>query len=522
MVTIQEFTMNMPEETVKYLKDSLMFFSLYKKNHAKIQNHSNYFIDKSDKLCILCSLLLATQKNEELNLILQRSNYYVEKVIYERDFSRKKMESELRHNGVLQYVAAEVEDEDNKYKQILNDKYVIDDITLEHLFDSISKELLSNIDPSEYSRLRPFDLLDRYVHHYIDYGNKGVPYKSNLALEDECVICNMIDLTAKVYNTILDKYKKKDIIKKKEEQIPIEIRTKMLEEEETPELEASSPVEILSYGNELQLHSDFIGDEFVSLDKNIDNYDFSNLNEIYERVIKARNANSKRKFINKLLFGSKEVYPKINEDIVDDIMLAIDNVIEPLYKDVNNFYLMINYLGVYKTKIVEHLNNVDIKINELTEELDNTSKDDIINITRLHTFINALNVKKNSFLKSINLITQFICRLYLVMQNNLTTISSLEMSRDILLPLVKTELVISDSISNQKIGYQLTGEVVSLLNDIVNRNTDGIEETLNSIKLLNLPEDKLELVNNNLTEALRELTVSIGENESLEINSKKY
>jgi len=301
-----------------------------------------------------------------------------------------------------------------------------------------------------------------------------------------------------------------------EETLSIDDRSTLLEAMQTKELSPQNTTDIVMYGNDLSKHTTFINNQCPELV--LKSYEDSAtegiqevLSNIYEKTqVPTRPQTFFEKLMGVQVEAKEEV--KINGRAISELKSVVSNYITPLYEDIRTFDSLVKYLGIYRKKVNEHQEKAESKLTLLREELKNTSEEDFEKILRLQTYVKAIEAKRDSFVLTDQLVKQYIYKAYLVMQNDLVTLTGLEMSRDALIPLLEAEVVLGNGIMNQTSGAKVTESIVNLLGEVVKKNAVGIEASLEAVKATGIPEAQLSRISQDVTNYLGQLSTTTNPN----------
>lgn len=295
-----------------------------------------------------------------------------------------------------------------------------------------------------------------------------------------------------------------------ESTLTIDDRRSILDKAITPEVNTTNTTSIVTYGSELSKHTSFINEhctELVLKDQTKEATETiqSVLDKIYEkRKVPVRQQTWFEKLVGAEVETSEEL--KVNGVVINDLKSVVSQYIAPIREDIKTFDSLVRYLETYRKKVIEHREKATQMLAQLTEESKVISEDDFEKLLRMQTYIRAVKSKKDSFELTNQLVKQYIYKTYLLMQNDLVTLSGLEMSRDVLIPLLEAEMIIGNSIQNQTNGAVITQNIVKLLGEVVSRNTVGIQQSLETIKRLGIPEENLLVLSKDIAKYLEQIS----------------
>ena len=167
------------------------------------------------------------------------------------------------------------------------------------------------------------------------------------------------------------------------------------------------------------------------------------------------------------------------------------------------------YMETYRKKNLEYIDTITVAIEEVKRKLDSINIDDNYGeYLRIKTCLSALERKKEGFLLTDQLTRQNIAAIYLSMQSLLETVVGLEISRDALIPLIGTGVVIGKGIETNVDGKDINRQVITLLNDIVKKNSDGIRTGMKELEEPLLLSADMKLLSDNLTSYVNTFVMS--------------
>ncbi len=294
-----------------------------------------------------------------------------------------------------------------------------------------------------------------------------------------------------------------------ESTLTIDDRCSRLDRVVTPEVNTTSTTSILTYGSELANHTTFINEHCTGFVLKNQNQEASEtirdvLDKVYEKKKVQKRA---RTWFEKLVGTEVETTEeiKVNGLAIAELKSVVSQYIEPLYDDIRTLDSLAKYLETYRKKVVEHRNKADEMWQHLSEDSKAIDEDDFEKILRMQTYLKAVKSKKDNFELTDHLVKQYIYKTYIVMQNDLVTITGLEMSRDVLIPLLEAETLLGNSIQNQVNGATITENVVKLLGEVVSKNTVGIQQGLDAIKESGISEEKLSILSQDIAKYLTQI-----------------
>ena len=301
-----------------------------------------------------------------------------------------------------------------------------------------------------------------------------------------------------LYTELVDR---KDYI----EVLTVEDRTKLLERNRVETLDYYSTNSVLNFGAALQSHAVFINDTFGKVISDASTRtETEDLSKVISGVcIEEKEEVKKLSWFDKI-FGAVEETPKthirIDDSALSNLKDLINNKLSPLYTYVSMEDELGKYMETYRKKNLEYIDTITVAIEEVKRKLDSINiNDNYGEYLRIKTCLSALERKKEVFLLTDQLTRQNIAAIYLSMQSLLDTVVGLEISRDALIPLIGTGVVIGKGIETNVDGKDINRQVITLLNDIVKKNSDGIRTGMKELEEPLLLSADMKLLSDNLT-----------------------
>ena len=280
---------------------------------------------------------------------------------------------------------------------------------------------------------------------------------------------------------------------------------------EVKQMNVSDINDMMSYGNELSKHFVTINEEehkLLSGDSN--DKSIANINEIitnsYE-VIEPKKSFFKWLFVeetNNNITIKLEAIPKLKE--------AINTNINILSSELLTYDKIRKYIIEYAKKNREYV----IKTSEIVALLENKINE--VNPNDPYGYIDSLQVssqlqiareKQNRFNTSNQLLNQELFKINQAIVNHFITINALEMARDDLLPLISSEILISQGNKDVNSSLELSKNIMDLFKAMLERNVDSTKEVLtkiNSIYSLNGTTELLNMHINNYINTIDDTT----------------
>ena len=288
---------------------------------------------------------------------------------------------------------------------------------------------------------------------------------------------------------------------------------------EVKQMNVSDINDMMSYGNELSKHFVTINEEehkLLSGDSN--DKSIANINEIitnsYE-VIEPKKSFFKWLFLEDTPSNNitikLEAIPKLKE--------AINTNINILSNELLTYDKIRKYIIEYAKKNREYV----IKTSEIVALLENKMNE--IDADDPYSYIDSLQVssqlqiakeKQNRFNTSNQLLNQELFKINQAIVNHFITINALEMARDDLLPLISSEILISQGNKDVNSSLELSKNIMDLFKAMLERNVDSTKEVLTKINSIYSLNGTTELLNMHINNYINTI-----DNTTNKENSKK-
>lgn len=358
-----------------------------------------------------------------------------------------------------------------------------------------------------------------FIDHYKKYADKARSYSYSVnkdlrfvskllfddAANDSMVIETITALTGNTYSIL-----KEEVLSGQEHIIPLTVtdRIKLLDEEEVSTVDISDIRSVIEFGNSLTAHSKYIYDELPKIaTSDTQSTAVSTINGLMEKLVvpEPKEEQPKRRGLFKLFRVEEPVEiveppRKIDGSTIEEIRSEIDKSIVLLQRELYGYDGIKKYIESYRIKNKEFYEETSKAIEQLEKKLEALSDADGDYAKRLeyNTYLQALRDKKGRFETSNVLMCQELYKVSAMMANHFVTINALEMARSDLLPLIGSELAINIGNQSQANGLKLSNTIVSLFQNVLNRNIEGASSNLELLKSSAIPEDLLSQLENSI------------------------
>ncbi len=234
-----------------------------------------------------------------------------------------------------------------------------------------------------------------------------------------------------------------------EDTLNIEERTDYLSSLPVPSIEKLSPMEIITCDNSLGLHATYIQDEYPKLiSSNELSVATSKILELTKGIFTENEIVVEPKgFLDRLRGTPPEIKKeiKLSPEVIKSLKPNLDIQIKVLYDEAQNLSALKNYVEVYYHKNKAFIKELATTLETYKKKYESTDKSNIFEISNLSSYISVLENKLNISNLTDTLLMQEFFKLNQAIVNHATTINSLILSRDVLIPLIGTELVVGNS-----------------------------------------------------------------------------
>lgn len=288
---------------------------------------------------------------------------------------------------------------------------------------------------------------------------------------------------------------------------------------EVKQMNVSDINDMMSYGNELSKHFVTINEEehkLLSGDSN--DKSIANINEI---ITNSYEVIEPKKSFFKWLFNEEETNNNITIKLeaIPKLKEAINTNISILSSELLTYDKIRKYIIEYAKKNREYV----IKTSEIVALLENKMNE--IDADDPYSYIDSLQVssqlqiakeKQNRFNTSNQLLNQELFKINQAIVNHFITINALEMARDDLLPLISSEILISQGNKDVNSSLELSKNIMDLFKAMLERNVDSTKEVLTKINSIYSLNGTTELLNMHINNYINTI-----DNTTNKENSKK-
>lgn len=375
------------------------------------------------------------------------------------------------------------------------------EITFERVCEYCGLDSYALLEIAKNASYNTFDLMDYFASYMVDKKEKvddidniinnifDERLNSSLVVEN---ICNNFGISYPIL--------KREILSKTdyEDSLSIEERTNILLNEKVDTVEIDDRKSLLRYGNDLGSHSKYIFDELPRLQLN-DTNDASvmEIKSSLDKLYLTTEPKKKRGIFG--IFSKKE---DVNVKSIDEgnlriLKSQIEERIQTLEQELNGYDALREYMDAYRKKNKEYL----VNINEILKSLEEQSElygdgDDALNEKlKCDEKIRFMRAKADRFLVSDELCKQNLVGISQRISAHNLTINSLEMARDIFIPVVWSQLAIAKGANTANSSLEIANTVINLFESLLLKNAESTFMNISKLKEVQISGDLLKEIN---------------------------
>ena len=294
-----------------------------------------------------------------------------------------------------------------------------------------------------------------------------------------------------------------EVKNKKERVLSPEQGIEILSAEEVKALNNLSFSSVVSYGSDISIHSKYISDALQQL-VFADSLEHSTeeLNKLLEEISYTEEVPSEEKqsFFTRLfaLEEPTKTVKKYDPTKIENMGPQIDIQTITLSKELKGYEALKKYIEVYLIKLNQYLKELKRNYAILESQPIDESLDEIIKFAKTLDKNSALEIlrdKIQSFETIILLMKQELVTVHRAIINHFLAVNSLQTSKMAILPLISSEMAISAGNATESETLKLTGELVNLLQNVVNKNAEGTRENLTRLRSSSISEETYQALN---------------------------
>ena len=441
--------------------------------------------------------LLLTKVNNDLNNYPSETIRYIKNVLCIHEKLKEKEEENLNRDSSIETIALllGVYTTDSKVQETLKRNGLSKDIVLSTL--KLPDDFLDNLDKvkidfntyqEKYKKYLKLDLKESSTYIYNVFKNV---FKDNSTIE------NIISRNNINYERVRREIETGKVY---EDTLTVDDRITSLEEVEVLPLQENMK-DILEYGTSLIPHSTYIHDKLPKMLENYSDDSITQMTTIIDELYVPTTQSDKKAGLFTRMFNADEVRYTIDKNKLYSLERLIDRTLETLKQELLGYDEIRRYIEVYSKKNREHHKQTETMISTVEEKLDKLdSNDEEEYSTYLTTtsLLHILNDKANRFSTINILMKKELLRVNLAIVNHFITINSLEMAKNDLIPLIESEIAISQGRKTENKALDLSKNVMSLFQALLTRNVDTAIENMDKLQKTCIPDDVAVSINQDI------------------------
>lgn len=387
--------------------------------------------------------------------------------------------TDIKVNILYEFVAMNFDNNTLDFYQEALERYGITKESLSEKFGFINSKLAYN----EINLTNFMSLED-----YFTIQNNGHKYKNSI----QNILINLI---ADGYFDELITNKKALLYELKETKKYIPSLTETIENLQSipiEEVNIDSLSEIMKFGDALNGEYELVtSEERKALESDSSALSIQTINDLLSKK------NKRKKGFWASLFEPYEEEKTITD--VSTLKEAINKNITILSRELLTFDLVRKYISVYFAKNLEYVNKSSEALALLNERLSKLNPKDTFeyaSFLEVNSMKTIMTEKNKRFNVTSSLLNQELYKINAAIVNHFITINALEMTRDDLIPLIGSEVIIGTGFISNNNAMQITNDVIGLFQAILAQNVEQTKIMLE--RLNNMPNIDVTKLNANV------------------------
>lgn len=294
----------------------------------------------------------------------------------------------------------------------------------------------------------------------------------------------------------------------REEELSREEKLLIIKREKPTNIDITDITTIISYDSILSAHSKMIRDDFESLAKSSEGEDFSSIDELLYKIYDTKESTDtdKKSLISKLFKKTKTSERKINPDVLNKICEKIDSNINSIVEQIESCKIVREFIREYLNERKMYIEVLKKAIKVANESLEKIDKSDVFAVSEFETMKQALENRLNSIEMANSIMTPYYIKINQMLLNHFIAIDSLNLSKDVILPLIGSEIVMSVGVITDKDSIDLSNNLINLFHTILENNIDETRKTFDEIKSSAIPEEVVKKIEAGLNSYLNQVS----------------
>lgn len=342
---------------------------------------------------------------------------------------------------------------------------------------------------------------DIFMNNYLDF--KLSDYKNIFDTPEIIKMINDLGIDYKILKYEVDNESDYEL------SLGIDERIELLNNKPIDSLVVDDIESIIKFGTSLNIHSQYIHDEFPKIMINDStNESIQSINSTLNEVYTLKQEEKSKSIWERLFAIETTEEPKyiLNTQALNELKEKIDKNIQNLSSELLQYNIFRKYIDAYIKKNEIYLNKINNVLKELLDEKDRQNEEDYSTLLLTSTNLQIIKSKLERFKTSKILMQQELIKINQAIVNHFTTINALEMAKNDLLPLIATEATLNNGINTEYKSIEMTQNIFNLFKSLLDKNQEDTNQNIELLKQSSLSSDMLSKINADVELYLHQLS----------------
>ena len=342
---------------------------------------------------------------------------------------------------------------------------------------------------------------DIFMNNYLDF--KLSDYKNIFDTPEIIKMINDLGIDYKILKYEVDNESDYEL------SLGIDERIELLNNKPIDSLVVDDIESIIKFGTSLNIHSQYIHDEFPKIMINDStNESIQSINSTLNEVYTLKQEEKPKSIWERLFAIETTEEPKyiLNTQALNELKEKIDKNIQNLSSELLQYNIFRKYIDAYIKKNEIYLNKINNVLKELLDEKDRQNEEDYSTLLLTSTNLQIIKSKLERFKTSKILMQQELIKINQAIVNHFTTINALEMAKNDLLPLIATEVTLNNGINSEYQSIEMTQNIFNLFKSLLDKNQEDTNQNIELLKQSSLSSDMLSKINADVELYLHQLS----------------
>jgi len=192
----------------------------------------------------------------------------------------------------------------------------------------------------------------------------------------------------------------------------------------------------------------------------------------------------------------------VNNDTMTNLRNAISDNIETLNKELLGYDYLRKYIEIYSLKLNAYYEYTKVEYDKVAAKLatlSNQTEEEYAEYLEYSSVVQILKDKVSRFETSRFLMKQELLRIHQAIVNHFITINALKTSRDDIIPLIGSELLINIGKNSENNALEISNNLINLFHNILDQNVVETEKNLEALKGTVLPDVTIEKIQRDIS-----------------------